>query len=46
MIQYRYSCVILCSVEEFIISENGCYISALEHIRMLKLSSYVNKHNL
>ena len=35
MIQYRYALVILCSVGEVIISEHGCYISALEHIRML-----------
>ena len=33
--------MVLFSVGEVIISEHGCYISALEHIRMLKLSSYV-----
>ena len=33
--------VILCSVGEVIIFEHGCYISALEHVRMLILSSYV-----
>ena len=41
MIQYRYASVILCSVEEVIIFEHGCYISTLEHIMMLILSSYV-----
>ena len=35
MIQYRYARVILCSVGEVIIFEHGCYISALEHMRML-----------
>ena len=41
MIQYCYTLAILCSVGEVIIFEHGCYISALEHIRMLILSSYV-----
>ena len=41
MIQYIYSSMILCSVDEVIIFEHGCYISALEHIRMLILSSYI-----
>ena len=41
MLQYRYALVILCSVGEVIIFEHGCYISALEHIRMLVLSNYV-----
>ena len=29
------------SVGEVIIFEHGCYISALEHFRMLILSSYI-----
>ena len=34
--------MILCIVEEVIIFEHGCYISALEHnIRMLLVSIYV-----
>ena len=42
MIQYRYACVILCSVGEVIIFEShGCYISTLHHIKMLMLSIYV-----
>ena len=41
MFQYRYARLILCSVGEVIIFEHGCYISALEHVRMLILSSYV-----
>ena len=41
MIQYHYASMILCSVGEVIVFEHGCYISALEHIRMLILSSYV-----
>ena len=41
MFQYRYTLVIQCSVEEVIISEPGCYISALERIRMLILNGYV-----
>ena len=41
MFQYRYASLILCSVGEVIIFEHGCYISALEHVRKLKLSSYV-----
>ena len=40
MIHYRYTRVILCSIGEVIIFEHGCYISALENIRMLILSSY------
>ena len=40
-IQYRYARVILCSVGEGIILEHRCYISALEHISMLILNSYV-----
>ena len=31
----------LCNVAEVIIFENGCYISALKHIKMVILSSYV-----
>ena len=38
MFQYRYAGKILCSVGEIIIFEHVCYISALEHIRMLLLS--------
>ena len=41
MFQYRYARVILCSEGELIIFEHGCYISALECIRMLVLSIYV-----
>ena len=41
MVQYSYVRVIPCSVGDVIIFEHGCYISALEHIRMLILSSYV-----
>ena len=41
MFQYRYALVLLLSLEEVIIFEHGCYISALEHVRMLILSSYV-----
>ena len=33
--------MILCSVREVIIFEHGCYISALELVRMLVLGSYV-----
>ena len=33
--------MILYSVGEVIIFEHGCYISALEYVRMLILSSYV-----
>ena len=31
----------MCSVGEVINFEHGCYISALEHVRMLILSSHV-----
>ena len=41
MFPYRYALVILCNVEEVIIFEPGCYISGLEDIRMVILSSYV-----
>ena len=41
LFQYRYTWVILYSVGEVIIFEHGCYISALEYVRMLILSSYV-----
>ena len=41
MFQYRYACLILCSVGEVIIFEHGCYVPALEHVRKLILSSYV-----
>ena len=41
MIQYCYARVILCCVGKVIIFEHGCHISALEHIKTLKLSSYV-----
>ena len=41
MIQYRYASVIPRGVGEVIIFEQGCYISALAHIRMLILSIYV-----
>ena len=41
MFQYCYTRVILCNVGEIIMFEHGCYISALEHDRMLILSSYV-----
>ena len=41
MFQYRYARVILRGVGEVIIVEHGCYISALEHVRRLILSSYV-----
>ena len=37
---YRYSFVILCNVGEVSIFKDGSYISGLEHIRMLILSSY------
>ena len=40
-VQYRCPSLIVCSVEEVIIFKHLCYISALEHIRMLILSSYV-----
>ena len=40
MFPYHYAGVILCSVEDVIIFEHGCYISALEQIRMLLFSSY------
>ena len=33
--------MILCNVGEVYIFEHGCYISALEHARMLILTSYV-----
>ena len=33
--------MILCSVGEVIIFKRGCYISALENVMMLILSSYV-----
>ena len=38
---YRLARVILCSAEEVIIFEHGCYISASELIWMLILSSLV-----
>ena len=38
MFQYCYAWMIQCSVGEVIIFEPGCYISALEHIRMLILN--------
>ena len=41
MFQYCYAWVILWGVGEVIIFEQGCYISALAHIRMLILSIYV-----
>ena len=41
MTQYRYAWVILYSVGEVIIFEHRWYISALEHVSMLILSSYV-----
>ena len=41
MFAYRYASVILCSLGEVIIFEHGCYISDLEHIRMLILNGYV-----
>ena len=41
MFQYRYARLILCSVGEVIIFEHRCYISALEDVRVLVLSSYV-----
>ena len=41
MFQYRYALVILGNVGEVINFEHGCYIPALEQIRMLILSIYV-----
>ena len=41
MLQYRYACLILCSIGEVIIFEHGCYFSALEQFRKLILSNYV-----
>ena len=41
LFQYRYAKVILCSDGDLIIFEHGCYISSLEHVRMLIFSSYV-----
>ena len=41
MFQYRHAWVILCNVGEADIFERGRYISALGHVRMLTLSSYV-----
>ena len=41
MFQYRCAQVILCSVGEVIIFEHRSYISALEHVRMLILNSFV-----
>ena len=41
MLQYGYAFLILHSVEEVFIFEHGCYISALEYVRMLILNSYV-----
>ena len=41
MLQYRYVWMILCSVGEVVIFEHGCYILALEHTKILILSSYV-----
>ena len=41
MFQYCNALVILRGVGEVIIFEHGCYISALAHIRMIILSSYV-----
>ena len=41
MFQYHCTSVILCSVGEINISGRECCISALEHVRILKLSSYV-----
>ena len=41
MFTYRYAQVILCSVGEVNIFEHGCYILALEHIRLLILGIYV-----
>ena len=55
MFPYRYALVILCNVGEVIIFEHGLYISGLECIRMLILSSFVllayyeilnNKYNI
>ena len=37
MFQYRYAGVVLCSVREVIIFEHGCYISALEHVRIVNI---------
>ena len=39
--QYRNALMILGNVEEVIIFEHGCYISALGHTRMLISSIYV-----
>ena len=41
MFQYRDARVFLCNVGEVYIFEFGCYISALGHVRVLILSSYV-----
>ena len=41
MFQYRHSKVILCNVGEDNIFEHGCYISALEHVRIYILGNYV-----
>ena len=41
MFQYRYARLILCGVGEVTIFEHECYISALEHLRKPKVSSYV-----
>ena len=39
--QYRYACLILCNAAEVFTFEHRRYISAMEHIRMLILISYV-----
>ena len=41
MFEYRHAWLILCNVGEVYIFEHGRYISALEHTRMLILSSYI-----
>ena len=41
MFQYRYASLILGGVGEVIILDQGCYISASAHIRMVILSIYV-----
>ena len=41
MFLYLYAQVVLRSVGEVFIFDHGCYISALEHVRMLILSGYV-----
>ena len=40
-VQYRYARVIPQCRRGYYFREHGCYISALEHVRMLLLSSYV-----